>query len=399
MRKSTNGKLGLVLLSIIVAFFMTVIQANADERTGVTDDLIKIGYFGSLTGPTYIFGVPQYNGSDLLFNSVNAAGGIHGRKITTVREDDMGKPEGAIAAAKKLIHQWNVFMIHGGSASNAAIAAREEITKENVPWLIGSATADRVIEPTHPYAFRATLGAKTEGRSQVDFTLSNPAVKKVAIVAQHDNWGMAKYEPALARMKELGLEFVANEEMTVDTNDATPQVLRIRKAQADAVLLTLYPKPAAIFIRDCLKFGYKPMCVLQTGVTDLLHLQDEIGIPGSLENVFTISHTRYGVSDPAVANWAKLLDQNYPGQKLSVYNLVGIGTGQVIVEALKRAGRDLNRKSFRDAMESLNNFETDTLTGPITFTPTDHQGLKNVAWIQLRDGKEVIVGTTYPAKK
>ena len=66
------------------------------------------------------------NGADVVYNEANRAGGIHGRKIQTVREDDACDAATAIAAAKKLIHQHQVFMIHGGGCSNPTIAAREE---------------------------------------------------------------------------------------------------------------------------------------------------------------------------------------------------------------------------------------------------------------------------------
>jgi branched-chain amino acid transport system substrate-binding protein len=140
------------------------------------------------------------------------------------------------------------------------------------------------------------------------------------------------------------------------------------------------------------------MYVSQTGVTDLLALQDEIGIKGALDDFYTINHTKYGVYDPAVEKWRVLLQKNYPGDRLSVFNLVGIGTAQVVVEALKRAGSDLTREKLRDAMESIKNLEVEMLTAPITFTPTDHQGLKQIAWTALRGGKEVVVGIKYPTK-
>jgi branched-chain amino acid transport system substrate-binding protein len=310
----------------------------------------------------------------------------------------MCKPEGAISAAKKLIHQHKVFMIHGGCCSGAAIAASEEIKNAKVPWMMMDATSDKITEPVHPYVFRATLSARVEGRNMVDFALSNPKVKRIALVGQRDSWGMSKYNPLLERLKELKIEPVADEEMTVDAHDATPQVLRVMKEKADAVLLVLYPKATAVFIRDAIKFGYKPMYVSQTGVTDLLALQDEIGIKGALDDFYTINHTKYGVYDPAVEKWRVLLQKNYPGDRLSVFNLVGIGTAQVVVEALKRAGSDLTREKLRDAMESIKNLEVEMLTAPITFTPTDHQGLKQIAWTALRGGKEVVVGIKYPTK-
>jgi branched-chain amino acid transport system substrate-binding protein len=388
----------IVVLFLLIIFILFGKVCFCGDTTGITKDTIKIGHFGSLTGETYIFGKLAFNGAALVYNEINEKGGIYGRKIITIQEDDMCKPDGGIAAAKKLIHHHKVFMIHGGCCSNAAIAASEEIKKSNIPWMIMDATSDKITEPVHPYVFRATLSAKVEGRNMVDFALTNPKVKRIAVVGQRDAWGMSKYNPLIERLKELNIEAVADEEMVTDAHDATPQVLRVMKAKADAVLLVLYPKATAVFIRDAMKFGYKPMYVSQTAVTDLLALQDEIGIKGALEDFYTISHTKYGVYDKEVEKWQLLLKKHFPGDRLSVFNLVGIGTAQVVVEALKRAGPDLTREKMRDALESIKNLEVEMLTGPITFTQTDHQGLKQVAWTTLRDGKEVIIGTKYPKK-
>src|SRR5947208_2579382 len=79
--------------------------------------------------------------------------------------------------------------------------------------------------------------------AQVEFALSHDA-KKVAIISQRDAWGRARYNPLLEAFKKKGVTPVADEEMTADTNDATPQVLRLRQAGADGVIVLLYPKPA-----------------------------------------------------------------------------------------------------------------------------------------------------------
>src|SRR2546428_3516784 len=97
------------------------------QTTGLTADTIKIGYLGALTGPYYLYGKLVMNGADVVYNEANRAGGIHGRRIQTVREDDACDAATAIAAAKKLIHQHPVFMIHGGGAPDPPSAALEPL--------------------------------------------------------------------------------------------------------------------------------------------------------------------------------------------------------------------------------------------------------------------------------
>src|SRR5436305_778677 len=84
------------------------------EEPGVTADSIKIGTFGALTGPGYLYGKLPMNGVEVVFDEVNAAGGIHGRKLQLVREDDRCDPAAAIAAIQKLVHQDQAFALIGG---------------------------------------------------------------------------------------------------------------------------------------------------------------------------------------------------------------------------------------------------------------------------------------------
>src|ERR1700758_4142738 len=82
---------------------------SAQEQPGLTPTSIRIGSFGALTGPGYLYGKLTMNGAEVVFDEVNAAGGINGRKIEFVREDDRCDPAGAIGAVQKLIYQDQVF--------------------------------------------------------------------------------------------------------------------------------------------------------------------------------------------------------------------------------------------------------------------------------------------------
>src|SRR5882724_13182197 len=146
-----TSRLAAILLSILAAPWLP--PAHAQSTAGVTADTITIGAFGALTGPGYLYGKIIMNGAETVYNEVNKAGGIHGRKIVLVREDDRCDAAAAIAAVKKLIFQEQVFMLHGGGCSNATIAARPEIEKGNLPFVVFASVADEVTVPTHPQIF------------------------------------------------------------------------------------------------------------------------------------------------------------------------------------------------------------------------------------------------------
>ena len=383
----------LLALAVLVVLALTPVTARAADVPGLTADTIKIGSFGPLTGPNYLYGKLVMNGAEVVFNEVNKAGGIHGRKIALVREDDRCDPATAIAAVKKLVYQHQVFMIHGGGCSNAAIAARPEIEQGKLPWVVFAAVADEVTLPTSPSIFSTALAASVESYAQVEFALAHGG-KKIAVVSQRDAWGRARYNPLQEALKKKGVTPVADEEIVPDANDATPQVLRLRQAGADAVIMLLYPKPAAVFMRDASKLGFKPLAVGQSALSDPLAFREQVGVPGALDRFFTINQMKYTPDDAQMEKWRGLVSQYFPGDRLSVYNLYGIGSAQVVVEVLKRAGKDLTREKLLAELAKLRGFETSVHPGPVTCTETDHQCHKVPAWIQLVGDKIQLVGVT-----
>jgi branched-chain amino acid transport system substrate-binding protein len=382
-----------IAFAVALAMLLVLPVRGPAAEQGVTKEEIKIGAFGPLGGPVYMYGRLTMNGLEALLEKVNEQGGVHGRKLKLIREDDGCKPEGGIAAVRKLIYDHKVFLINGGACSNATLATRPEVVKAGIPMVVNSAVADGISAPPSPSIFTTQLTATIESRAQVKYALEQKA-KKIAVVAQHDAWGRSRYDPMLTALKDQSLKAVADEEMTVDQNDGTAQALRLMQSGADAVLLVVYPKPAAVLIRDSLKLGYKPLWIGQTAIQDLPQLQEQVGIPGALDRFVSISTIPAHPEDPEMAEWRERIKKLFPSDALSVFNLMGVGSGMVVVEALRRAGPDLTREKFLQAMGTIKNFKTGMYPGPITCNPPkSHQCNQSVAWIKL-EGKPKVIGVT-----
>src|SRR6516164_9189155 len=331
------------------------------------------------------------NGVEVYFNKINEKGGIHGRKLVLVREDDLCKPEGAIAAVKKLVYDHKVFAIIGGGCSNSTLAARPEIEKAGVPFHVFAAVADGIVDPPVPNIYTTQLTATIESEAQVQWAVEHSA-KKLAIIAQHDAWGRSRYEPMLEDFKRRGLAAVADEEVTVDQNDGTAQALRLKSAGADAVMLVGYPKAAAVLIRDSIKIGYKPLWIGQTAIQDLPALQELIDINGALGDFVSITTVPGLPDNPQYAEWRKLLKDTFPNDELSVFNLMGIAAAEVFVKVLDAAGKDLTREKFLAASDTIDNFKSSIYPGPITCKDR-HQCNSSPAFVKLENNSVVYAGS------
>lgn len=372
-----------------------VLLGGAPSRAaeiGVTDQEILIGALGVLTGPLYHNGKTIYDGVETVYNEVNAAGGINGRKIRYVREDDACKPDQAVPAVKKLIYEHKVFMIHGGGCSNASVAAMPEIVNAKIPWVITASTAPQLTDPLNPNTYTTMLAGWMETDGQLQRAIDLGA-KKIAIVRQLDAWGETRYKPLLESFARRGLKPVADEEISADPSDATAVAFKLQQAGADAVIAVLFPKAATILMRDTYKIGFKPIVVGGSAIGDLKGMDQVIGTKGALDKFQALFPTR-AASDSSVDDWRARVKKYYPSDEFIVWHLFGIASGEFMVEALKRAGRDLTRDSLRKALDDLS-VKSAAYAGPITCRPDNHQCYRSMAWFALQNGEVKQVGETH----
>ena len=368
-----------------------VMPAMADEQ-GVTADTIKIGTFGPLTGANYAFGRLTMNGMEVLFDEVNAAGGIHGRKLQLVRVDDQCDPAGAISAVRKLVFEEKVFAIIGGSCSNGVMAAKEDIEEAGIPFVNFAAASNKISAPKVDNIFTSMLTSNLESELQAKYLVELGATK-IAVVAQHDAWGRDRHDTLLPALKARGLEVVADEELSMESNDATAQVIRIQSSGADAVVLLSYPKPASIFLRDSARLGFSSTFIGTSVIPDPVAFNELVAVPGATDKFVTISPSRYSVDSAEAAEWREKLLAKFSDDVPHSYNLYGITAGQLAKSALERAGAELTRQSFIGALRDTKSLEVTFAPAPLSCET--HQCLQSAAWIKRTpEGKVELVGVS-----
>ena len=383
----------MVLSRVIGAAALAVALASsavAQEVPGVTQDTIKIGVIGPMTGSAALFGKSVF-GVEALYKDVNERGGIHGRKIELVREDDACDPARGIAAMKKLVAQDQVFAVNGVACSGVAMALKQDITATDVPFMVMSAASDTISNPTVANVFQAVANTSVVGRTMIDFAMSKPGTDKIAFVSHSDDWGKSNREPAIDQLKaKHGLDPVLNLTMERGSTDATPQILQIRNSGAQFVVMMMYPAEVAIFVRDAHKYGLKipklgPMSI------SLEDTRDRVGGLDAVQDMFVFYPYTAPFDSAEMTRWGELINKYYPGERVESFSFLGMGSAMAVIEALEKTGPKLTRAKFTDTLNSLTDFETGVLSAPITFTADDHAGVKGGAMATFRDGKVVVL--------
>lgn len=384
-------KKAILLGSLLLVSCLMSFGVMAADKTGVTDNEVHIGFFFPTTGPTSLWGLPPLHAITTIVNRTNEAGGVHGRKIKIFLEDDAGNPEKAKAAVKKLIYDTKVFALMGTGASLAAFAAKQEIEAARVPWLGAPAVMDKIYVPAFPTTFSYGLTSSVDARSMSGFALTKPDVKKIAFVYHYDDWGKGLLEAAVKVLEEhkgTKIEWTS-EVVEKGITDATAVVLKVKNYNPDFIIGFLYPTEGPVFIRDAYKYGLKVPVVFNTALSDLTDVKKRAGIPESMKWVFASTYGTAPISDPKFADLVEAMKGYFPQTRPQPQNFIGFAGGRVLVEVLKRCGRDLSREKFVDVLENMKDFETGVLPSKISYSKDSHIGLKQCTFVTLRkDGTD-----------
>jgi branched-chain amino acid transport system substrate-binding protein len=379
----------LAILTIITISCLLSMHALADDTTGVTKDAIKIGIMGPFTGNASSYSKAEM-GLMAFYKQINDQGGINGRKIEIIQEDTGCSEAKGIAAAKKLIYQNEVFMLHGNSCSGAALAMKPTIQEAGLPWIIAHAVNDKLSTPVVKNIFHGVPTSLSSGYSMSEFAMSKPGTTKIAIVAHSNEWAKGYRDPAVDLLKkDYNVEPILDLTMERSSTDATPQVLKIKKSGAQFVLAILYEAETAIFLRDAHKFGLN-IPVMGGYGTDLENTLKRVGDINICKNYFVLHTFIDTIEGPLMTKWRDLVKKYYPEIPATAFTYISIGSGVAVAKALKATGANLTRERFIAELNKIRDLNTECLAGRITWTPTDHVGVKKNAVAGFVDGKPTI---------
>lgn len=385
-----------VAAALALALVLTLAPLSQAQRVpGVTGDTITIGILGSLTGPAAIWGSGNYVASTMYFNKVNEAGGVHGRRIRWIVEDDGSTPPKGIAAIKKLGGA-NVFAIFGPAASAVVAAARPALDASGIPTFISIPSTPRATEPFSKNVFRTgPLNDTLQGYLVADFVVNELKAKRVALLSQSDEYGQRGADSVVKRLKERHtMAPAAHEVFNVGDTDFTSQVLRVRDARPDALIVYGYIAPSSTIVRQAKQLGVEAKIIGSNATSSRLYPKVVGDAATGVLNVITVADLPESTREPIAsfrAEFERLNPALVPQGRPDLTDLLGYGGAITFMEGLKRAGRDLTREKFIAALETLRNFETG-FSLPTTFTANDHEGQKAARILEIQpDGTRKLV--------
>lgn len=388
----------LCAMAILGLFTFSCTQGGPDEAVqadtpGVTDTEVLIGSSLALSGHASFLGIQTMRGALAYINHVNEQGGVHGRKIRVISYDDGYDPPRCLANTQKLIVEDQVFSLFSYVGTPTTVKILPLIEQAQIPLLGIFSGANAFRDPFNRFIINIRASYYQETKEVVRHFVEDLGFSRIAVFYQYDAFGFDGLKGTELALRTYDLAPVARGSYTRGTKDIEEGLETIMESQAEAVIMIGTYDACAKFIKSARSMEFSPVFhnVSFVGSEELARILGEDGEgviitqvvppPDSLESQALL----WGV--------VEYLDRQkryFPEDQPNLVGLEGYINAKVLVEGLHRAGRNLNRAKFIDAIQSIQNYSLG-IANTLSFSPTNHQGLERVYFTIIEGGRLVIL--------
>ncbi len=379
---------------LVLAFMITACGAGKVAVPGVTDDEIVLGTHTSLTGPVAVYSqIP--NAAKAYFDFINETkGGVHGRKIKYLLEDDAYSPPKTVDLVRKLVEQDQIFALVNGLGTPTHLQVVDYLQEQGVPDLfVASGAIEWVKDPAaRPMVFGSLHNYVGEGVILGQYIAENFAGQKLGLMRQNDDFGLDGITGIRTGVGDT-LEIVGEESHEAIDADLNAQVDRLNAAGADVIAIWATPRLFSTAIKHArLDLDWDVPFILSTVSAN----EFSIALSGAevIEGTVTVTPNRQGyeTDDPGVAKHLEIISQYAGIDEANFLTIYGQYIGELTEVVLERAGKDLTRESLIKAAESINGFQCSVCLVPVNMSATDHDPIQSAVLTRAEAGKWVRFG-------
>lgn len=346
---------------------------------GAQENTYKIGLSGALTGGDAFLGAVQQEGVRLAVDEINAAGGINGRQIQLVTEDEANDPARMAEIALKFINQDKVDAIIGGTNDGTAKVLAQTAEEHQIPLVIPFANGDDVTEGLR-WSFQAAASTSTFGKAITDFAVEH--FNKIGIIYDDNAFGQTASGFYTQFLGEKGVEPVAVVPIPDVAQDYTAQLSQFQDVDAEILLAPISGTNAATLRRNMVQLNYEPIILGPPS----LSFQTMIDVGQEFVEHKVWFSDMVETSRPEVqAFQAKYLERyGHPADNLFAF--VSYDAMKILAHGLDAGDGDKNK--VRDAIEALRDFPSLSGTS-VSYSPDDHRRstTSDIKWRYVDNGQ------------
>jgi ABC-type branched-subunit amino acid transport system substrate-binding protein len=386
--KRTILQHGLVFCAIYGCLLATSATAQAQGVTGVTDKEILIGSCSALEGPSHFLGTETVAGAKAYFALANDSGGVDGRKLKLLAYDDSYDPAKTEACFNHLMEQ-KVFALGFFVGTPTAVKYVPMAETSKIP-LVGLFTgAQTLYAPLRHWVVNVRASYFDETREQIDGLWGTLGYKKIGVIYPEDAFGAAVLEGVKAALKTHGSQPTAVASYQRQTAQVGGAIDTVKAANPEAVVVVGPSNTVAPILKQSHAKGWKPLFLTVSFVgTD--ELIQEAGQDAEGTVITQVVPPYYLTEFKTVALYRRTLAKFFPTAQPNFVSLEGFVDAMVLVEGLKRSGKELTREGLIRGIESIH--DLDLGLGPqlkLDYSAKDHKGFDHVIPTVVRGGRAV----------
>ncbi|MEX0366061.1 MAG: ABC transporter substrate-binding protein [Ruegeria sp.] len=347
------------------------------ETQGVTDDEIVIGSVNDLSGIFAAVGVPAVKGANVVFDRVNAAGGVHGRKIRYVVEDNGYQMPRAMQGYNKLLNRDKVFAMLQSLGTPMNLAGFKLLDPKGIPNVAPLSAARQMLQEPMKNKFTSFSSYYDQSRVGVGYLAGEHGAQEVCTMYLPTDFGKEILEGSRAGAEEAGITFAAETTHKPDETDFVGSLSKLKEAGCDIVTIALGVRQAITVVGTAKKMGLTDMKFMGTSASFLTVVAR---VPGGVTEGFYAAASWQDLWARAEEPAPKAFIEEYKaatGEDAVGFAMLGYAAAEMMVKALEVAGPDLTHESFIAAMETLD-YMDDLVGNHIDYGPDDHQGANSI---------------------
>ena len=351
---------------------------------------IKVGVVLPLTGEQAKFGEIEKNSLLMGLDEINKAGGVNGRMIELLIEDDTGKPDVGRSAVEKLISQDKVVALTGGYSSSVTYAVCAVAQQRKIPFLVCTGSSDKITEQGWDYVFRIAPPVSEYPKALNSFLAEIVKPQSVAILHENSLFGQSGAKEFAEQCEKSGIKVLMKDGYEAGAVDFKPLLIKVKAAKPDLVYMISYVMDAALLMRQSKELNFNPKLFVGGGAGFTLpEFANNAG--DAAELVFSADLWSAQLPYPGAKEYSENFQKRF-GSATEYHGAEAYASIYVIADALKRA-KETTPAAVRDSLAS-----TDMMTafGPVKFVSYGKKKQQNALPTYLVQWQKGILETVWP---
>ncbi len=344
-----------------IALAAPVLAMGPGTGTAPAAEAVKVGIVLPLTGSEAAFGEIERNSFRMAVEEINAKGGVKGRPIEAIFEDDTGKPEVGRSAVEKLISRDKVPVITGGYSSSVTIAATAVAQQFKVPFLVTTGSADEITEKKYDYVFRINPPASEYPDAVTSFLREVAKPRTAVVLYENTSFGQSSSKSFEKNLETLGIKLLLKEGYNANAVDFKPLLTRVKSLNPDLVYMVSYVMDAALLMRQSKELDINPRLFVGGGAGFTLP-EFNGNAQAAADYVYSATLWSEAVPYPGARDYYNRYKARFK-EATEYHGAEAYASMYVVADALRRA-KSFSPADIRNALAAT---DMKTIFGPVKF--------------------------------